>query len=88
MFNAGQGKLWFFFTTHSALQCAGLTTGATAPYPGTVTQQGKYEVTDVPLPPDVSTKVANHAELLRLADQGDAELVQGHHQGQGQDDRQ
>jgi hypothetical protein len=59
VFNAGGGKLWFFFTTHSALQCAGLTTGATPPYPGTITQQGKYQVTDVPLPPDVSTKVAN-----------------------------
>ncbi len=59
VFNAGPGKLWFFFTTHSATQCAGLTTGVTPPYPGTVTQQGKYEVTNVPLPPDVSTKVAN-----------------------------
>lgn len=59
VFNAGKGKLWFLFVTHSALQCAGLTTGATAPYPGTVTQQGKFEVTDVPLPPDVSTRVAN-----------------------------
>ena len=59
VFNAGKGKLWFFFTTSSALQCAGLTTGATPPYPGTVKQQGKYEVTNVPLPPDVSTKVAN-----------------------------
>ena len=27
VFNAGKGKLWFFFTTHSTLQCAGLTTG-------------------------------------------------------------
>jgi hypothetical protein len=59
VFNAGGGKLWFFFTTHSALQCAGLTTGVTAPYPGFISQQGKYMVTDVPLPPDVSTKVAN-----------------------------
>jgi hypothetical protein len=59
VFNAGKGKLWFFFTTHSAIQCAGLTTGQTAPYPGFVSQQGKYMVTDVPLPPDVSTKVAN-----------------------------
>jgi hypothetical protein len=59
VFNAGGGKLWFFFTTHSAIQCAGLTTGQTAPYPGFISQQGKYQVTDVPLPPDVSTKVAN-----------------------------
>ena len=40
VFNAGKGKLWFFFTTHSTLQCAGLTTGSTAPYPGTISQQG------------------------------------------------
>jgi len=59
VFNAGNNKLWFFFTTHSASQCAGLTTGVTAPYPGKVSQQGKYLVTDVPLPPDVSTRVAN-----------------------------
>lgn len=59
VFNAGKGKLWFFFTTHSALQCAGLTTGATAPYPGTVKQQGKFQVTNIPLPPDISTRVAN-----------------------------
>jgi hypothetical protein len=59
VFNAGHNKLWFFFTTHSALQCAGLTTGQTKPYPGYITQQGKYEVTTVPLPSDVSTMVAN-----------------------------
>ncbi len=60
VFNADKkGKLWFFFTTHSATQCAGLTTGSTAPYPGFVSQQGKYELTKVHLPADVSTKVAN-----------------------------
>ncbi len=59
VFNAGKGKLWFFFTTHSAIQCAGLTTGQTAPYPGTISQQGKYQVTDIPLPADISTRVAN-----------------------------
>ena len=59
VFNAGKGKLWFFFTASSPTQCAGLHTGDTAPYPGTVKQQGKYQVTNVPLPPDVSTRVAN-----------------------------
>lgn len=59
VFNAGKGKLWFFFTTHSTLQCAGLTTGSTAPYPGTVSQQGKFQVTNIPLPADISTRVAN-----------------------------
>ena len=59
VFNAGKGKLWFFFTTQSAIQCAGLTTGATAPYPGTVSQQGKFQVTNIPLPADISTQVAH-----------------------------
>jgi len=59
VFHAGGNKLWFFFTTKTATQCNGLTTGATAPYPGTVSQQGKFEVTDVPLPTDISTQVAN-----------------------------
>jgi hypothetical protein len=59
VFNGGQGKLWFFFTTHSATQCAGLTTGATKPYEGFVSQQGKFEVTNIPLPADISTQVAN-----------------------------
>ncbi len=58
VFNAGKGKLWFFFTTKSANQCAGLTTGATAPYQGTVKQQGKFQIVNIPLPPDISTRVA------------------------------
>jgi hypothetical protein len=63
VFNAGKSKLWFFFTTHSALQCGGLTTGTTAPYLGTVKQQGKFQVTNIPLPPDISTRVANQPGL-------------------------
>ncbi|HEY1508260.1 MAG TPA: hypothetical protein VGF93_04605 [Solirubrobacteraceae bacterium] len=59
VFNAGKGKLWFFFTTKTATQCAGLTTGQTAPYPGTVKQQGKFQIVDIPLPADISTRVAN-----------------------------
>jgi hypothetical protein len=59
VFNGGKGKLIFFFTTSSAIQCAGLTTGQTAPYPGTIKQVGKYQVTDIPLPADISTRVAN-----------------------------
>jgi hypothetical protein len=59
VFNAGHSKLWFFFTTHSTSQCAGLTTGATAPYLGTVSEKGKFQVTDIPLPADISTRVAN-----------------------------
>jgi hypothetical protein len=63
VFNAGHGKLWFFFTTKTAQQCAGLTTGQTAPYLGTVKEQGKYQVTDIPLPADISTEVAHHARF-------------------------
>ena len=36
-----------------------LTTGATAPYPGTISQQGKFQVTNIPLPADISTEVAH-----------------------------
>ncbi len=63
VWNGGPGKLWFFFLTHSALDCGGLTTGSTAPYLGTVKQVGKNLVVDVQLPPDISTKVANHTGL-------------------------
>ncbi|MBV9311089.1 MAG: hypothetical protein JOZ73_09655 [Solirubrobacterales bacterium] len=59
VFNAGGNKLTFLFTTHSATQCAGLKTGDSAPYTGYISQRGKYEVLDVPLPADVSTRVAN-----------------------------
>lgn len=58
VWNGGGGKLWFFFTTGGKYQCAGLHTGDTNAYPGTVKQQGKNQITDVPLPPFVSTKVA------------------------------
>ncbi|MGZ4249372.1 MAG: hypothetical protein ACXVUE_13835 [Solirubrobacteraceae bacterium] len=58
VWNGGGGKLWFFFTTGGKYRCATLHTGDTNAYPGTVKQQGKNQVTDVPLPPFVSTKVA------------------------------
>jgi hypothetical protein len=56
VYNSGQGKLTFFFVVFGKYQCAGLKTGASAPFPGTIRQVGKLEVTDVPLPPDVSTE--------------------------------
>ena len=58
VYNGGKGKLVFFFTTDLQHTCAGLRTGATAPYDATSKQQGKNLVVDVPLPPDVSNKVA------------------------------
>jgi hypothetical protein len=59
VYNGGPGKLVFFFFTDGNHQCGGLKTGATAPYVGTVKQVGKYQVTTVPLPPDISTTVAH-----------------------------
>ena len=58
VYNAGPGKLTFFFTT-SPTQCAGLSTGAAAPWTGNVSQQGKYLVTNVPEPADVSYNAGN-----------------------------
>ena len=63
VYNAGGNKLWFFFTTKSAADCGGLTTGQTAPYPGFFKQSGKNLVIDVPLPSFVSTAVAGHQGL-------------------------
>ena len=59
VWNGGQGRLWFFFTTSPTHYCLGLPTGSTAAYPGFISQHGKFMVTDVPLPPDVSTMVAH-----------------------------
>lgn len=56
VYNGGKGKLVFFFVIiPPKYTCATLQTGASAPYIGHVKQVGKNLVTDVPLPPDVST---------------------------------
>jgi hypothetical protein len=62
VWNGGGNKLWFFFTAVGT-QCGALRTGSTAPYPGTIKQAGKNLVIDVPLPPFVSTAVANQTGL-------------------------
>jgi hypothetical protein len=62
VYNGGGGTEWYFFTA-SGTQCGPLKTGQTAPYPGKVSQSGKNLVINVPLPPDVSTRVANQADL-------------------------
>jgi len=59
VYNGGGNKEFYFFTAPSPTSCHGLTTGQTAPYVGTVSKSGKNLVINVPLPPDVSTKVAN-----------------------------
>ena len=69
VYNGGKGKLVFFFVIiPPKYTCATLKTGASAPYSGTVTQQGKNLVIDVPLPPDVSTSAGGLNGRLRLAD--------------------
>jgi hypothetical protein len=60
IWNAGQGKVVEFYRTQApAHVCGGLTTGAAAPFPGTIKQQGKNQIVDIPLPPDVSTNAGN-----------------------------
>ena len=85
IYNGGGGTEWYFFTTPNATACAGLTTGATAPYPGKVSESGKNMVINVPLPPDVSTKVANHANLYGSLIKRDRDREGAHDQGPRQD---
>jgi hypothetical protein len=56
VWNAGQGKLVFFFVTNAAHQCLGgsLKTGSTPPYPGTYKTHGKNLVVDVPIPDTIN----------------------------------
>lgn len=58
VFNGGPSKQVFFFYTKSATDCGGLTTGSTQPYDGHISYSGGNAVINVPLPPDISTKVA------------------------------
>jgi hypothetical protein len=58
VYNAGAGKLTFFFTASPA-SCDGLSTGAAAAWTGTVTQAGKTMITNVPEPADVSYNAGN-----------------------------
>jgi len=59
VWNAGGGKLNFFFVISGVHQCGGLQTGASAPYTGTITPSGNGVIQDTPLPPDVSTDAGN-----------------------------
>jgi hypothetical protein len=61
IYNGGKGKLVFFFVVIPGHSCGTLQTGASAPYIGHIKEVGKNMVTDVPLPPDVSTKAGNLA---------------------------
>jgi hypothetical protein len=63
IYNGGANKQVFFFTEPDPANCGGLRTGATAPYDGTISYHGNNAVVNVPLPPDVSSKVANQPGL-------------------------
>jgi hypothetical protein len=63
VFNGGPSTQVFYFWTKSANDCGGLTTGATAPYDGHISYSGGNAIINVPLPPDISTKVANQPNL-------------------------
>jgi hypothetical protein len=66
VFNGGKSSQVFFFTTAPDApghMCAGLPTGATAPYDAHISYQGKWWTLNVTLPPDISNKVANQPGL-------------------------
>jgi hypothetical protein len=56
VWNAGQGKVVFFFVDKGSHTCAGgaIQTGAVAPFGGTIKTVGKNLVMDTPVPPYVS----------------------------------
>jgi hypothetical protein len=63
VFNGGPSTQVFYFYTNSPTDCHGLTTGSTAPYDGHISYAGGSAIINVPLPPDVSTKVAGQPGL-------------------------
>ena len=64
VYNAGPGKLSYFFTTNPSV-CDGLSTGAAAPWSGKVYSSGKNLITDVLEPADVSYNAGNLGCLVR-----------------------
>jgi len=58
VFNGGPNRQVFYFWTKSSSDCGGLTTGSTAPYDGRISYKNGNAVVNIPLPPDISTKVA------------------------------
>jgi hypothetical protein len=70
VWNGGQGKLVFFFVDTPTHQClfGALHTGQVGPYPGTVKRQGKFLVTDVPIPTYVDFPTAGLVGSLLTED--------------------
>jgi hypothetical protein len=59
VYNGGKSTQVFFFTVDASHTCGPLVTGQTAPYDGHISKKGANWVLNVPLPPDISTQVAN-----------------------------
>jgi hypothetical protein len=76
IYNGGGNKVVFFFVTGpfspdpSKYECAGTTTGTSAPpYDGTISYKGGFAVVNIPLPPSVSTHAGGlpvYASLITL----------------------
>jgi hypothetical protein len=62
VFNGGPGKQVFYFWVQNATKCA-FPTGSTAPYDSTISYAGGNAIINVPLPSDISTKVAGQPNL-------------------------
>jgi hypothetical protein len=65
VWNAGSGKLAFFFVDAPGHLCAGgaITTGAVGAYPATIKQSGKNLVVDVPIPKYINEPVGLSGSL-------------------------
>jgi hypothetical protein len=59
VYNGGQNVHNYFFYVKTGTDCAGLKTGASAPWQGKIKQSGGYAVETVPLPADISTEAGN-----------------------------
>ncbi len=66
VWNAGQGKLTFFFVDTPTHQCLGgsIKTGGTPPYPATYKTQGKYLVLTVPVPDTINYPLGTTGGLV------------------------
>jgi hypothetical protein len=66
VWNSGAGKLTYFFVDTPAHNCngLGLKTGSTGPYPSTIKTQGKFLISDTPIPSFVGRPLGLAGSLL------------------------
>jgi hypothetical protein len=66
VWNSGPGKLTYFFVDTPAHNCnaLGLKTGSTGPYPSTIKTQGKFLVSDTPIPTFIGRPLGLAGSLL------------------------